>query len=145
MSAKLDGVLYELNSERGTNQVAEETDVFGSGFPATGFTLMRGNRRTDGSGIPVEINIWIKDSDFAVGTYNFDMDNNQGGGTYAEIIDLTPANFDFLLSTRNGSVTIASIDTTNRTISGTFEFSGLAIADDDINNRNFSVTEGTFR
>ena len=138
MTAKINGVLYNMNNPFGGNESSPE--LF-STFPDDEFVHLQGWPVNSSMGSR-EITIHIKrSSDLAVGTYLVSPDTDSGMGTHIDLIDNTNSIGEYTVS---GNVTITEIDTNAKIVKGTFEFD---TADDTFGENpeiNYSVTEGTF-
>lgn len=139
MTAKINGVLYELNNPFGTNE--DSRRIFGYNYNQNDndYIILQGSSILNVNSLGIEINIFINRNDLKTGTYSVGVDTDEVT-THIDLIDLTTNPTE---STISGSITITDIDSTNKTIKGTFEFNS---ADEpDVNATvNSVVTEGTF-
>jgi len=140
MTAKINGVLHEMNNPFNTN---EATSSIWSYYPNDEYIQLTG--RYGGVVGNPEISLWIKRTDLVIGTYNVGVDTN-GTSTHIDIIDnsnFEADNSPIYEDTTSGSITITAIDTQTKIIQGTFEF--MARKDSSINSELVhDITEGTF-
>ena len=139
----VDPVLTPGDGSGGTPAAAVfKVDFGGNTYVATstiatvgeGLISIGGIKGTNGEMVSIIVNA------NAEGTYNGDkvlLDYNPGNSEYSY------SNFDFGTNEDTGSVKITKIDTTNKTISGTFEFVGFW-GDDEANLPSVAFTNGVF-
>ncbi|MAX69477.1 MAG: hypothetical protein CMC76_00010 [Flavobacteriaceae bacterium] len=134
MTFKLNGELFEINNPYGTNEFSP-TNVF-SAYPIEDYVLLQARNGLFGL---VEIDLWLErdlimeDAVFQVG------EESDESATHINLIDNRN---NFFESTTSGEVSILTVDTTNKIVTGTFEFTTQDLyspGDTTIN-----VTEGTF-
>lgn len=138
MTAKINGVQFQANNPFGTN-LYSSTNIW-SYFPLEDYVMLQG-RQGGLLGNP-EINIWLKRNQIVVGTYPI------GEETYttppSHFIDLIDNFVDGFEETVQGSITITEVNTSTKTVKGTFQFT----TSDDVNPVspviNNNVTNGTF-
>ncbi|HSD13057.1 MAG TPA: DUF6252 family protein [Flavobacterium sp.] len=138
MTATINSAQFKANNPFGTN--AYSTTNIWDYFPEEDFVMLQG--RQGGVWGNPEINIWLKRSDIVVGTYPI------GGEAFetppSHFIDLVDNMNDESEYTKQGSITITSVNTTTKIVKGTFTFTTV----DDPNNPeapvNNTVTNGTF-
>lgn len=140
MTAKINGETFEANSPLGTNGFSN-TNIWNY-FPIEDFVLLQG--RAGGVLGDPEIELWLKRTDIAVGTYT----------VAPETFDTPPSHHIDLIDNRNnegestkgGTIVITEVNTTTKIVKGTFEFTST---DGDQNDPasvvNATVTNGTFR
>lgn len=138
MTAKIDGDVFEANSPWEDNEFSTY-NIF-TQFPEEDFVLLQG-REGGLVGTGREINIWLKRSDLVVGTYV--LDENSFDIATSHAIDLTDNTNSYLESTTDGTIVIDEVDTSNKIVKGTFEFTVLG-KDEYSENIIFNVTEGVF-
>jgi hypothetical protein len=139
MTAKINGVTFEANNPFGTN-LYSSTNIW-SYYPLEDYVMFQG-RQGGIFGNP-EINIWLKRTDMAIGTYTFG----------SETFDTPPSHFIDLIDNSNqesentisGTLAITEINTSSKIIKGTFEFTSTDNLNDPIPVVNKTVTNGTFR
>ena len=138
MTAKINGVTFEANNPFGSNMFSS-TNIWDY-FPLEDFVMLQG-RQGGVSGIP-EINIWLKRTDIAVGTYAI------GGETfettpshYIDLIDLASEEFEY---TKSGTIVITNVNTSTKIVKGTFQFTTVDDPNDPSAPVNYTVTNGTF-
>ncbi|HEX8270590.1 MAG TPA: DUF6252 family protein [Flavobacterium sp.] len=138
MTAKLNGTTFQANNPFNGSQFSN-TNIYDY-YPMEDFVLLQG-RQGGILGNP-EINLWLKRSDIALGTYPI------GEETYdtppSHHIDLIDNLTDGFETTAGGSVTITEVNTTTKIVKGTFQFTTLQDADSP-EIPPFNVTEGNFR
>lgn len=138
MTAKINGTVFEANNPFGGNTFSD-TNIW-SYFPLEDYVLLQGRQGFAG---PKEINLWLKRSDIAVGTYQI------GSETFdtppSHFIDLIDNTNELSEYTKEGIIEITEVNTTTKIVKGTFQFTTI----DDINDPaapvDFNVTEGSFR
>ncbi|CAM1334654.1 hypothetical protein [Tenacibaculum aestuariivivum] len=96
MTAKLNGVTFQANNPFGTNEFSS-TNIWNY-FPTDDFVMLQG-RKGGIIGTP-EINIWLKKSDIAVGTYQIEQDTFDTPPSH--FIDLTDNSNDISEYTKQG-------------------------------------------
>jgi hypothetical protein len=137
MTFKLNGALYQLNNVWGKNE--STTSIFNY-YPEAEWIRLQGTTPLSSPEM-LEINLFIKRTDLVVGTYNINSDTDYGGGTHADLINNMNSESEI---THTGSITITAVNTTAKTVKGTFNFKST----DDMGSSpimtNFDVTEGTF-
>lgn len=138
MTAKLNGTTFQANNPFGGNEFSN-TNIWDY-FPQDDFVMLQG-RMGGVLGNP-EINLWLKRSDIAVGTYAI------GQETYttppSHFIDLIDNSNDMDEQTKEGTVVITEVNTTTKIVKGTFKFKTV----DELTPNapvNVNVTDGTFR
>ena len=138
MTAKINGATFEGNSAQGNNMFSSY-NVLGA-FPVEDFVLLQG-RQGGAFGNP-EIDIWLKRTDIAIGTYNFNYYNNATTSShYIDLIDNSNSEYEETIS---GSITITEVNTSSKTVKGTFEFTTSDDPQATSPIVNFEVTNGTF-
>ena len=139
MTAKINGLQFQANNPFGTNEFSS-TNIW-SYYPLADFVMLQG-RQGGLLGNP-EINIWLKRTDIVVGSYNFGAETfTTTPSHFIDLIDNSTADNQY---TESGTITITEVNSTTKTVKGTFEFS-------TVNEPNGSptavvnnvVTEGTF-
>lgn len=138
MTAKINGTQVNMNAPFGSN-AASSNWIFG--YPDADFITLQGWPVNEGFG-GREITIHIKRTDLALGTYTFTgVANADQEMTYADLIDNTNDEDE---STVSGSITITAINTTAKTVQGTFQFTTSDDMWDATPVINYTVTDGTF-
>ena len=139
MTAKINGATFEANNPFGTN-LYSSTNIWDY-FPLEDFVMLQG-RQGGLLGNP-EINIWLKRTDIALGTYTF------GAETYStppsHFIDLIDNSNEETEETIGGTITITEVNTSSKIVKGTFQFTTSDNAEDAVPVVNMTVTNGTFR
>lgn len=138
MTAKINGVQFKANNPFGSN-LFSSTNLLDY-YPLEDFVLLQG-RKGGVLGNP-EINLWLKRSDIAVGVYPIEMETYDTPPSH--FIDLIDNSNDFLESTKEGTITITEVNTTTKTVKGTFEFTTIESIHDPNPVVNCTVTNGTF-
>jgi hypothetical protein len=138
MTAKINGVQFQANNPFGTN-LYSGTNIYDY-FPQADYVMLQG-RQGGLLGYP-EINIWLKRSDMAVGTYSIGSETyTTPPSHFIDLIDIASTAFE---DTVQGSITITEVNTTTKIVKGTFQFT----TSDDVNATtpviNYTVTNGTF-
>ena len=138
MTAKINGVDFNANNPFGTN-LFSSTNIWDY-YPLADFVMLQG-RQGGAFGTP-EINIWLKRTQIAVGTYTFGLETfDTPPSHYIDLIDLNSSDFEH---TKAGSITITSVDTSTKTVIGTFQFKSVPDPNDPAAVVNYTVTNGTF-
>ena len=139
MTAKINGVTFEANNPFGTN-LYSSTNIW-SYFPLEDFVMLQG-RKGGLLGNP-EINIWLKRTNIAVGTYTFGSETfDTPPSHFIDLIDNSNEEFE---NTIGGSITITEVNTSSKIVQGTFEFTTSDNLNDPVPVINKTVTNGTFR
>ena len=136
MTAKINGAAYQMNNVFGTNT---STTTVWDYYPSSEFIRLQGS--IGGLNGGKEINIWIKRTDLVPGTYPIGIETEDGTKSYIDLIDLTNEEFE---DTYTGSITINAVNTTTKTVKGTFNFKTSANPNADSPVENFTITGGTF-
>ncbi len=138
MTAKINGVAFNANNPFGTN--AFSTTNIWDYYPLADFVMLQG-RQGGAFGTP-EINIWLKRTQIAVGTYPFGLETfDTPPSHYIDLIDIVSSESEY---TKQGSITITSVNTTSKIVIGTFQFTSVPDPNDPASPVNYTVTEGTF-
>jgi hypothetical protein len=137
MTASINGVEFKANNPFGNNMFSN-TNIF-SYFPIEEYVLLQG--RAGGVFGNPEINLWLKRSQIAVGTYTVseDMFNPT-----THTIDLIDNSNDEGESTVDGTVVITNVNTNTKIVRGTFEFTTSDNASVTNPTINYTITNGTF-
>lgn len=139
MTAKINGNLFQANNPFGGN--AYSTTNIWSYFPIADFVMLQG-RKGGVFGNP-EINIWLKRSDIAVGTYTIGQETfSTPPSHFIDLIDNSTAESQYTLG---GTITITAVDASTKIVKGTFSFTTADSANDPNATVNNTVTNGTFR
>ncbi|MDI9256468.1 MULTISPECIES: DUF6252 family protein [Flavobacterium] len=138
MTAKINGVTFEANNPFGTN-LFSDTNIWDY-FPLEDYVLLQG--RQGGVWGNPEINLWLKRSDIAVGTYTIGQETFSTPPSH--FIDLIDNANDVSEHTKNGTIVITEVNTSTKIVKGTFEFYTVNELD-PMGPVNFNVTNGTFR
>lgn len=138
MTASIDGVEFKANNPYGTN-VFSTTNIWDY-FPEEDFVMLQG--RQGGIWGNPEINIWLKRSDIVEGTYAIGTENFETPPSH--FIDLVDNMNDESEYTKQGSITITSVNTTTKIVKGTFTFTCTDNPNDPEAPVNATVTNGTF-
>lgn len=139
MTAKINGLQFQANNPFGNNKYSS-TNIW-SYFPLADFVMLQG-RQGGIFGNP-EINIWLKRTDIVVGSYSFGAETfNTPPSHFIDLIDNSTADGEY---TESGTIIITEINSSTKTIKGTFEFTSV----DEPNGSpvaviNSVVTNGTF-
>ena len=138
MTAKINGVLYEMNNPFGTNEASGS--IF-SYYPDEDYIMLQG--RFGGVFGNPEINIWINRNDLKVGTYSVGRETD-GEDTHIDLIESSNDTLGNPIyeNTISGAIIIDFIDVNEKVVKGTFEFS--TTEGDETFPVNFNITEGTF-
>ncbi|TBX70635.1 hypothetical protein EZL74_02875 [Flavobacterium silvisoli] len=138
MTAKINGTTFQANNPFGGNMFSN-TNIWNY-YPLEDYVMLQG--RSGGVWGNPEINIWLKKSDIAVGTYILGQETFDTPPSH--FIDLIDNSNDISENTKNGTIIITEVNTTTKIVKGTFQFNTV----DDLENQttpDYSVTEGTFR
>jgi uncharacterized protein DUF6252 len=139
MTAKINGVIFQANNPYGNNQFSS-TNIY-SYFPEEDFVMLQG--RKGGIWGNPEINIWLKKSDIALGTYPIGQETFDTPPSH--FIDLIDNSNDISENTNEGSITITEVNSTTKIVKGTFRFTTTEELGSPTPNIDITVTEGTFR
>ncbi|SNR15608.1 hypothetical protein [Tenacibaculum jejuense] len=139
MTAVINGEVFEANNPFGTNEFSS-TNIWNY-YPIEDFVMLQAR---DGGIVGTrEINIWLKRTDITPGVYNFGPDTfTTPPSHFIRMFELTN---DISELTRGGKIEIKSVNTTDKIVEGTFEFTTSENPDDPSSPIDFTVTEGKFR
>lgn len=139
MTAKINGVDFKANNPFGGNDFST-TNIW-SYFPLEDYVMLQG--RVGGVFGNPEINIWLKRTDIAVGTYTIGQETFDTPPSH--FIDLIDNSNEISENTKAGTIVITEVNTSAKTVKGTFQFTTV----DDLDNANapvnYTVTNGTFK
>ncbi len=139
MTAKINGTTFEANNPFGTN-LYSSTNIW-SYFPIEDFVLLQG-RQGGPFGNP-EINIWLKRTDIALGTYAFGSETfNTPPSHFIDLIDNSNEEMEITIG---GTITITEVNTSSKIVKGTFQFTTSDDTENPVPVVNMTVTDGTFR
>jgi hypothetical protein len=136
MTATINGISFNANNPFGNN-LYSSTNLW-TYYPIEDFVMLQG-RQGGVLGNP-EINIWLKRTKIAVGTYAFTTDENN---PTSHAIDLTDNSNDSFEYTKEGTITITEVNSNTKIIRGTFKFTTSSSYDNQIDTNN-TITNGTF-
>ena len=136
MTATIDGKSFNANNPFGNN-LFSTTNIW-SYYPIEDFVMLQG-RQGGILGNP-EINIWLKRTKIALGTYAFTTDENN---PTSHAVDLTDTSDDLFEYTKEGTITITEVNTTTKIVKGTFKFTTSSTFTNQIDTNN-TITNGTF-
>lgn len=139
MTAKINGISFEANNPFGNNKYSS-TNIWDY-FPTADFVMLQG-RKGGVFGNP-EINIWLKRTDIAIGTYTVNQETFST--TPSHHIDLIDNSTQESQYTKGGTIVITGVNTSTKIVSGTFSFTSANTANDPDATVNNTVTDGTFR
>ncbi|WP_298140352.1 DUF6252 family protein [Flavobacterium sp.] len=138
MIAKINGTNFNANNPFETNMFSETNRL--DYYPLEDFVMLQG-RQGGAFGTP-QINIWLKKSQIAFETYTFGLERfDTPPSHYIDLIDLTSMDYE---STKEGCITIKSVNTTTKKVVGTFQFTTVADTFDSSAPVNYTVNNGTF-
>ncbi len=138
MTAKINGVLHELNNTFGKNE-ASSTTIY-TYYPEEEYILLQGKKGAFGG---ITIQMWINRNDLKIGTYSVGFDTD-GLDTHVDLIDNTNDENGLILeNTASGSINITFVDLDAKRVKGTFDFKSTD-GDTNADPINFTVTDGTF-
>lgn len=138
MTAKINGTTFQANNPFGTNAFSN-TNIW-SYYPIEDFVLLQA--RSGGVWGNPEINLWLKRSDIAEGTYTIGQETFDTPPSH--FIDLIDNANDISENTKQGTIVITDVNTTTHVVKGTFEFKTVQDLDADTPVFDFNVTQGTF-
>jgi hypothetical protein len=138
MNAKINGTAYRANSPS-ANNVFSSTNIFDY-YPIEDFVLLQG---TDGTLWGPQINLWLKRSDIAVGTYVIGQETFTTPPSH--FIDLIDNSNEITENTKSGTIVITEVDPDAKIVKGTFGFTTVQALDDPGSPLDFIVTNGTFK
>jgi hypothetical protein len=138
MTAKINGEQFNANNPYGNN-LFSTTNIWDY-FPIADYVMLQG-RKGGLLGNP-EINIWLKRSQIAVGTYSIGRETfTTPPSHFIDIVDNSNSLSDYTLE---GTIIITEVNPTTKNVKGTFQFKST----DEINiptpTVNHTVTNGTF-
>lgn len=137
MTAKVDGTLWEMQNPYGSDYTTKSLFDY---YPETSYIQLQG-RKT----LIDEIRIFIKRSDLKVGTYPITAASYDASKTQVEIsYNSKGTNIQYPVE---GNVTITSVDTSAKTVKGTFSFNCVEDYSKPVSTSNpitTKVTDGTF-
>jgi hypothetical protein len=136
MTATINGKSFNANNPFGTN-LYSSTNLW-TYYPIEDFVMLQA--RQGGIFGDPEINIWLKRTKIAVGTYAFTTDENN---PTSHAIDLTDNSNDTFEYTKEGTITITEVNTNTKIIRGTFKFTTSSSYDNQIDTNN-TITNGAF-
>jgi hypothetical protein len=139
MTAKLNGAAFEANNPFNTNEFSS-TNIW-SYFPIEDYVMLQG-RQGGIFGNP-EINIWLKRSDIALGTYAIGTETFDTPPSH--FIDLIDNSNDISEYTKSGTINITEVNATTKIVKGTFQFTTIDDPNDPDAPVDITVTDGTFR
>ncbi len=140
MTAKINGVTFEANNPFGTNEYST-TNIW-SYYPIEDYVMLQG--RAGGAFGNPEINLWLKRSQIAVGTYILAPETF--GTPTSHYIDLIDNSNSESETTKSGTIIITEVNTATKIVKGTFQFKSTdGDQDDPASIVNMDVTNGTFR
>lgn len=139
MTAKINGVLYEMNNPFGTNEAGSSFFTY---YPNEDYIFLQG-RYGGMTGNP-EINIWINRNDLKIGTYSVGLDTD-GVTTHIDLIDNSNDTYGNPVyeNTVSGFISITFVNLTEKTVKGTFEFNTID-GRSETDPINCIITDGTF-
>lgn len=140
MTAKINGVTFQANNPFGTNEFST-TNIW-SYYPIEDYVMLQG--RAGGVFGNPEINLWLKRSQIAVGTYTLAPETfDTPPSHYIDLIDNSNSESE---TTKGGTIVITEVNTSTKIVKGTFQFTST---DGDQNDPssivNMNVTNGTFQ
>lgn len=140
MTAKINGATFEANNPFGTN-LFSDTNIW-SYYPIADYVMLQG--RAGGVWGNPEINLWLKRSQIAVGTYTLAPETfDTPPSHYIDLIDNLTAESE---KTKGGTIVITEVNTSTKIVKGTFEFTATdGDQTDPASIVNATVTNGTFR
>lgn len=139
MTAKINGTVFQANNPFGNNQYS--TINLWNYFPIADFVMLQG-RKGGIFGNP-EINIWLKRTDIAVGTYTIGQETfSTPPSHFIDLVDNSNQESEYTLG---GTITITAVDASTKIVKGTFSFTTADSANDPNATVNNTVTNGTFR
>ncbi len=139
MTAKLNGTTFQANNPFNGNDFST-TNIW-SYYPIEDYVMLQG--RQGGIWGNPEINIWLKRSDIAVGTYTIGQETFDTPPSH--FIDLIDNSNDISENTKSGTITITEVNTSSKIVKGTFQFTTVEDLENPSAPIDFNVTDGTFR
>jgi hypothetical protein len=139
MTAKINGTNFQANNPFNNNMFSS-TNIW-SYYPEEDYVMLQG-RQGGTFGTP-EINIWLKKTDIAVGTYTIGYETFDTPPSH--FIDLIDNNNSVSETTKGGVIVITQVNTSTKIVKGTFQFTSTdGDVEDPASAVNFTVSEGTF-
>lgn len=142
MTAKINGDNFLANSAFGDNNFSS-TNIFNY-YPLEDYVMLQGRVNLNFS---KEINIWLRRSSIAVGTYEINQelfDSNTGYVTNLFFISYGDITNSGTENTVGGTITITDVDTSSKIVTGTFELE-VSVVEYNVPTFAINITEGTFR
>lgn len=136
MTATINGQSFKANNPYGTN-LFSSTNLWDY-YPKADFVMLQG-RQGGVLGNP-EINIWLKRTKIAVGTYTITTDESNPTSHAIDLTDLSSDDFEY---TKEGTLTITEVNAKTKVVKGTFSFTTSSTYSDQIDT-NYTITDGTF-
>lgn len=139
MTAKINGEVFQANNPYGTNEFSSST--IWNYYPTEEFILLQGRQ---GVGfIGREINLWLKVSDIAVGSYEIGKETfDVKPSHYVSYINATSFEGEY---TNEGKIVITNVNTNTKVVEGTFEFTTIPEVFESTAPVNNRITDGKFR
>jgi hypothetical protein len=138
MTASINGVEFKANNPFGNNMFSN-TNIF-SYFPIEEYVLLQG--RAGGVLGNPEINLWLKRSQLAVGTYSVSEDIFNPTTHTIDLIDNSNDEFE---DTVEGTVIITEVNNNTKIVKGTFQFTTSDSPESANPIINYTITNGEFR
>ena len=136
MTATINGKSFSANTPFGDN-LFSMTNIW-SYYPIEDFVMLQG-RQGGILGDP-EINIWLKRTKIALGTYEFTTDENNPTSHAVDLTDNSNNTFEY---TKEGTITITEVNTKTKIVKGTFKFTTSSTFTNQVDTNN-TITNGTF-
>jgi hypothetical protein len=138
MSAKINGTSYRANSPSDNNLFS--VDNLFDYYPVEDFVLLQS--RSSALWGP-EINLWLKRTDIAVGTYPVGKETFSTPPSH--FIDLIDNSNEIIENTKSGTIVITEVNTNTKIVKGTFQFNTVQSLDDAAAPIDFTISNGTFK
>lgn len=138
MTSKVNGTLWQMNNPFNTNNDSPPVFTY---YPASDYIRLAG--RNGGTFGLDEINLMIKRTDLTVGTHSIGLETFDGTNSQ---IDVAFNSFANIQDVAEGTINITEINTTAKTVKGTFEFKCVENFEpiSATNPVTTTVTDGTF-
>ncbi|MFD0976501.1 DUF6252 family protein [Salinimicrobium gaetbulicola] len=139
MTAEINGELFQANTPFGDNEFSDYT--IWNRYPTEEYILLQARKGYEWDTL-TEINIWLKKSDIAVGTYAIGKETFEEKPSH--YIGFVHPSSEDPTDTKEGTIVITDVNTSAKTVQGTFEFTTVAELYDDSATPNYTITNGKF-
>lgn len=139
MTAEINGELFQANTPFGDNEFSDYN--IWDWYPSEEYILLQARKGNEWATL-TEINIWLRKSDIAVGTYEIGKETFEEKPSH--YIGFVYPSSEDPTGTKAGTIVITNVNTSAKTVKGTFEFTTVAALYDDSASPNYTITNGKF-